>query len=86
MQVTNTSATPAAPSLSLISDLVGSTNVSYSVDTSPLCYGGTPDNDNVYQGGTVQFGACISVPSRVTVLLLNVSGFLSTSSVWFATQ
>ena len=86
LQVTNTSATPAAPSLSLISDLVGSTNVSYSVDTSPLCYGGTPDNDNVYQGGTVQFGACISVPSSVTGLLLNVSGFLSTNSVWFATQ
>jgi hypothetical protein len=86
LQVTNTSTTPAAPSLSLISDLVGSTNVSYSVDSGPMCYGGNPDNDDVYKGGTVKFGACISVPSNVTNLLLNVSGFISANPTWFATK
>lgn len=86
LQVTNTSTTPAAPSLSLLSDLVGSTNVSYSVDSGPTCYGGNPDNDDVYKGGTVKFGACISVPSNVTHLLLNVSGFLSPNPTWFATK
>jgi hypothetical protein len=86
LQVTNTSSTPAAPSLSLISDLVGSNNVSYSVVTQPGCYGGNPDNDNVYKGGTVKFGACISVPSNVADLLLNVSGFISPNPTWFATK
>jgi hypothetical protein len=86
LQVTNTASTPAAPSLSLISDLVGSDNVAYSVDSDPMCYGGSPDNDNVYQHGTVEFGACISVPSEVTGLLLNVSGFISDSSTWFVAQ
>jgi len=84
LQVTNTSTTPAAPSTSLISDLVGSSNVSHSVITNPMCYGGSPDNDNVYQGGTVQFGACISVPSGVTNLELNVSDLLGTNTTWFA--
>jgi hypothetical protein len=85
LQVTNTSSTPAAPSLSLLSDLVGSTNVSYSVVTAPMCYGGNPDNDLVYKGGTVDFGACIAAPSTARDLLLNVSG-LGSDSTWFATK
>jgi hypothetical protein len=84
LQVTNTSSTPAAPSTSLLSDLVGSNNVSYSVISDPMCYGGSPDNDNVYKGGTVSFGACISIPTADKSLLLNVSGF-SSGSTWFAT-
>jgi len=84
LQVTNTTSTPAAPSTTLLVDLVGANSVSYSVDSNPLCYGGTPDNDNVYQGGTVSFGGCISLPSNVTGLELNVSTISSTNPVWFA--
>lgn len=54
------------------------------VDTSPTCYGGSPDNDQVMTGGTVSTSDCISVPSGAG-LLLGVSGDGFTDSrTWFA--
>ena len=87
LQVTRAATKPAAPSLSLIVSLVGPSHVERGVDSSPMCYGGSPDNNDVLKGGTVTFGGCISVlSSDAAQLVVVVKTFTTFSgkSTWFA--
>jgi hypothetical protein len=87
LQVTRTAKTPDSPVDSLTEVLVGSTKDQRGVDTDPICFGGTPYNNDVDQGGTVPDGDCISVPVNDTGLVLGVSPIfsLTNETVWFAT-
>jgi hypothetical protein len=82
IQATRTDSSPESP-IVLDPVLVGSTKVQRGADTNPMCYGGTPYNDQVDQGGTAQDSACISVPATDTGLVL---GLGVVSQTWFATK
>jgi hypothetical protein len=82
---TRTAATPDSP-IDLDPVLLGPTHAVRSVDSTPMCWGGNPYNDQVYKGGTVEDSACISVPvADASGLLVGVGG-LEGNSTWFATK
>lgn len=83
IQATRTASSPESPIL-LVPVLVGRTKDQRSVDTKPMCNGGTPYNDKVDKGGTVRDSACISIPKNDTVRLALGVGLIS--QVWFATS
>ncbi len=83
LQTTRTDSKPEAPIL-LTPKLLGPSKAERSAISSPSCFGGTPYNDQVHQGGTVTTGACISVKSSdVGNLVIGVGLF---DQKWFATQ
>lgn len=88
LQYTLLSGKPNSPVFAFTDVLVGSTKVQRGVDTDPMCDGGSPYNNDVDKGGTVQSGACISVPVNDTGLVLGESPLLSLSDTtyWFATK
>lgn len=84
-QLTRTGSTPEAP-IQVLGDLIAN-NVARSVDTTPICYGGTPDNDDVYQNGTVNTSDCISVPAvDQSSLVLSVTADFGLKTTYFATH
>jgi hypothetical protein len=87
LQYTLLSGKPNSPVFAFTNVLVGSTKDQRGVDTDPMCDGGNPYNNDVDPGGTVQSGACISVPVKDTGLVMGVSPLLSLSDAtyWFAT-
>lgn len=88
LQDTRIAKTADSPVDSLTEVLVRSTKDQRSVDTNPMCSGGSPYLNKVDQGGIVQDGACISVPVNDTHLVLGVSAAFSFSNrtAWFATS
>jgi hypothetical protein len=85
LQLTRTGTDPMS-AVSVIGSLVAN-NVERSVNSQPNCYGGTPDNNNVYQGGTTNTGDCISVPtSSVPTLVLSVTADFGFHITYFAVK
>jgi hypothetical protein len=85
LQVTRTAATPDSP-IDLDPELLGPTHAVRSVDSSPMCWGGNPYNDQVYKGGTVMTSDCISVPVADASGLVVGIGDLEGNPTWFATK
>jgi hypothetical protein len=85
LQVTRTAATPDSP-IDLDPELLGPTHAVRSVDSSPMCWGGNPYNDQVYKGGTVMTSDCISVPVADASGLVVGVGDLEGNPTWFATK
>lgn len=86
LQTTRTSSEAESPIL--LNPVLLAAQAERSVDTDPMCFGGTPYNDQVLKGGTVVTSDCISVPTAdVSSLVLGVQGDDFTSSrTWFATK
>lgn len=83
LQTTRTDSSPESPII-LDPVLVGPTKDQRGADSNPQCYGGTPYNDEVDQGGTVQTSACISIPTNDTTGLALGVGIVN--QTWFATS
>ena len=83
LQTTRTDSKPESPIL-LTPKLLGPSKAERSAISTPICFGGTPYNDQVHQGGTVTTGACISVKSTDVGHLVMGVGFIH--QTWFATQ
>jgi hypothetical protein len=82
LKTTRTGSTAESP-IELSAALLGPSKAQRSVDTNPMCFGGTPYNDLVEKGGTVDDGYCISIPKNDTKGL--VLGLGTLSQLWFAT-
>jgi hypothetical protein len=83
LEVTRTDSKPESPVL-LTPKLLGPSKAERGLATTPFCLGGTPYNDQVHQGGTVQTGGCISVPTSDVGHLVMGVGFINDK--WFATM
>lgn len=82
LSATRTGSSPAA-AIELDPEILAANHLTYSADSDPNCYGGTPDNDQVYTGGTTMDSACISVPNAAASHMVIGLGLIS--QTWFAT-
>jgi hypothetical protein len=83
IQAIRQAADPQSPIL-LNPRLLGSSKAERGAATAPTCIGGAPDNDQVNEGGTVNYSACIAMPTgdvRSDLLL----GVGSVNTKWFVT-
>jgi hypothetical protein len=60
LQMTRTSSTVATPAGEIV-EMQGASKTLRNVNSTPDCYGGSPGNDDVPKGSTVDAGACTSV-------------------------